>query len=74
MKAVQLPLDGLPLDPHELAELDIYQRTALYAELGLAPEQREAAEQAVRGLRLWRHPCFGSCAPDLLGVLAGEGR
>jgi hypothetical protein len=45
---VQLSLDGLPLDPHELAKLPILERAKLYAELQLAPEQREAAEQATR--------------------------
>ncbi len=45
---VQLPLDGLPFDPFELAKLPLLDRVALYERLQLAPEQREAAEQATR--------------------------
>ena len=45
---VQLPLDGLPFDPFELAKLPLLDRVALYERLRLAPEQREAAEQATR--------------------------
>jgi hypothetical protein len=43
---VQLPLDGLPFDPFELVKLPLLDRVALYKRLQLAPEQREAAEQA----------------------------
>lgn len=45
---VQLPLDGLPFDPVELAKLLLLKRVELYERLQLAPEQREAAEQATR--------------------------
>ena len=48
MMAVQSPLDGLPLDPHELARLSIFERTKLYAELRLCSIQRQAAEEATR--------------------------
>ncbi len=46
--SVQLPLGELPLDPRQVAELPILERAKLYADLDLAPEQREAAEEAVR--------------------------
>jgi hypothetical protein len=45
---VQLRLDGLPVDPEQLAELLSFERAALYRELGLDWDQREAAEAAVR--------------------------
>jgi hypothetical protein len=48
--AVQLPLDGLPLDPVQVAELSAPARGRLYAELGLDHFQREAAEAAVRAV------------------------
>lgn len=46
----QLTLEGLPLDPHALAEIPLLERAALYADLQLDPHQREAAEAAVRAL------------------------
>jgi hypothetical protein len=49
--AVQLRLGGLPLDPRELARLSILERAALYTQLDLDAQQREAAEEAVRRLR-----------------------
>jgi hypothetical protein len=49
--AVQLPLDGLPLDPVEVARLDILSRSRLYTDLKLMPEQRECIETAVRLIR-----------------------
>ena len=48
MIGVQIPLDGLPLDPHELAQVPILERAKLYAELDLNPIQRQVAEEAVR--------------------------
>jgi hypothetical protein len=48
---VQLPLNGLPLNPHELAKLPILARGKLYAELALHPTEREAAEEAVRAVQ-----------------------
>jgi hypothetical protein len=46
--AVQLSFEARGLDPGELARLSIYDRIEVYRELGLSPEQREAAETAVR--------------------------
>jgi hypothetical protein len=46
--AVQLTLDGLPLDPNEVARLLAHERSALYRELKLHPLQIAAAEEAVR--------------------------
>ena len=50
--AVQLRLgadaEGLRLDPYGLANLNVYERIEVYRDLGLTPEQREAAETAVR--------------------------
>jgi len=48
MNAVQLSFEARGLDPHELAKLSIYDRIEVYQELGLTPDQREAAEGAVR--------------------------
>ncbi|MEK6271474.1 MAG: hypothetical protein AABM42_02350 [Actinomycetota bacterium] len=53
--AVQLPLDGLPLDPIEVSELLAHQRAELYRELGLDHFQIAAAEQAVRLLVAGRY-------------------
>ena len=53
---VQLSLGGLPLDPVELAKLPILERIALFEELGLSREQREAAEQACRLVIAQRYP------------------
>jgi hypothetical protein len=46
--SVQLAVDGLPLDPRELAQLPILERAGLYGELDLDVWQREAAEEAAR--------------------------
>jgi hypothetical protein len=48
MTAVQLPFDGLPVDPVELVWLPIDARLRLYAELALDQSQREVVEQAIR--------------------------
>ena len=46
---VQLALGGgLPVDPREVAKLLAYERAALYSELDLSWQQREAVEAAVR--------------------------
>jgi len=55
----QLSLDwllrGLPLNPVELAELDISERTKLYTERAVAPEHRELLELAVRQITADRY-------------------
>jgi hypothetical protein len=48
MNAVQLRLDGLPLDPREASELLAHERAALYRDLELDPLQIAAIEEAVR--------------------------
>jgi hypothetical protein len=48
--AVQLPLDGLPVDPIEVSKLLAHERGAVYRELGLHPLQIAAAEEAVRAV------------------------
>lgn len=48
MSAVQLRLEGLPLDPIEVSKLLAHERSALYRELGLDPLQIAAAEEACR--------------------------
>lgn len=53
--SVRLALPGLPLDPVELAKLGILDRTKLYADLGLHPIEREAAEAAVRQVLAGRY-------------------
>lgn len=44
------PANGLPLDPHELAQLSTPDRGRLYAELGLDNFQISAAEEATRAV------------------------
>ncbi|MGI9019202.1 MAG: hypothetical protein ACR2G3_00635 [Solirubrobacterales bacterium] len=56
MSAVQLTLDGLPLDPRELAQLSILERADLYEALDLHPLQRAAAEEAARLVLARRYP------------------
>ena len=53
--SVQLPFPGLPFDPVELAKLPILDRAKLYADLGLHPIQREAAEAACRAVVAGRY-------------------
>jgi hypothetical protein len=45
---VQLPLDGLPLNPAEVAQLSSPERGALYRDLELSTLQIAAIEEAVR--------------------------
>jgi hypothetical protein len=48
--SVQLRLDGLPVDPREVAKLLAPERGALYRDLNLDPLQVAAAEEAVRAV------------------------
>jgi hypothetical protein len=59
VSAVQLRLTaagfGLPLRPAALAELSQFELAHVLASLGLDPEQREAAEEAVALVRTDRY-------------------
>jgi hypothetical protein len=46
--AIQLRLDGLPLDPIEVSKLLAHERAALYRELELDDDQVATVEEAVR--------------------------
>jgi hypothetical protein len=47
---------GLPLDPHELADLTAPERGRAYEAAGLDALQRIAAEEAVRAMLAGRYP------------------
>jgi hypothetical protein len=47
---VQLPLEGLPLDPVEVSGLQAPDRGRLYQQIGLDFEQIQAIEDAVRAV------------------------
>lgn len=53
---VQLRLDGLPLDPIEVAQLTSPDRGKLYRDLRLCPLQIVAIEEAVRRVVAGAYP------------------